>query len=315
MEQIMKALSIAFSSAWKFEKLQIVFIAHSYRYIEILQIQMGLDCPYRTGLSMISQMWPSPIWFPWYIASHLHFTTLQHQISTFNKMHLPLLIQPAMRVHAAYQHLFIEPAPPSPSEGELEILGISTQIIFLQNNRIHCLLNHNASLTIQWHHLIELDLSSNHLTALPKHECFWKYFPMLQVLFLQHNRLESLWNIVESLQFIGHQIRVLSIDHNPFCQTDRHYASKFIRMMPQLLLLDNYLVSDAERDGLYQRGQNQLCSITIDALRFAFVSHQNHCDNEAHLWILQNQLKNLAKQQKNCGFATRIQRTWRKYKS
>ena len=93
-------------------------------------------------------------------------------------------------------------------------MTISTQIIFMRNNHIQSLLDRTGSVLIHWHRLIELDLLANAITTLPNHDRFWKSFPEPKVLSLRHNKLGSIGNVIESLQFISTQIITIQNTNN-----------------------------------------------------------------------------------------------------
>ena len=220
-----------------------------------------------------------------------------------------------MRVHAAHQHLYLKCIDKTTADNQAEIFIIQSKILYLQQNNLTFLSNQTPKIIIHWECLIQLDLSSNNITSLPKHHNFWQFFPKLQVLLLHDNKLNSMAKLIESLQFIARQIKVFTIYDNPLCESIAHYQSMLIRLMPNVLLINHHIVTESEILGRYKRGYQQLLNINIDAMEFEFVSYQPDNDKIQHLFMLKNQLKNLQKKRNHCTHAVKIQRLWRSHYS
>ena len=215
---------------------------------------------------------------------------------------------PSMRIHPKHQHLY------SQSKTKAKIFNITVKILFIHHNNISILPNNPLKPIINWTHLIQLNLSFNRLSILPKHQYFWRYFPKLTVLLLHDNELHSLSNIRQSLQSIASQIKVFTIHNNPCCKVSK-YRHQILHLMPNLLLLNHHLVSDAEILGLYEEGSDEMPNTNVDSTEFKFISYNENYDGTQHLFIVENQLKILEEQRKASSPALKIQRAWRSYKS
>lgn len=236
-----------------------------------------------------------------FIESILKSLSIHQNIVKLPSKVIPL---PSMRIHPKHKYLYSQCNGVMAKENS-EIANVTTKILFLQNNNISILSNKSVNISINWTHLIHLNLSFNKLSTLPNHDHFWRYFPKLTVLLLHDNKLNSLSNIIESLQFIAPQIEVLTIQNNPFCRSS-NYQPQIFRIMPNLLLLNDHIVSEAEVLGVHKDGNDQTSNIDIDLTKFKFISYHKDYNAHQHISLLDQQLNKLKNQQKS----VRFQMTW-----